>query len=260
VIASKRRQDIGTKQLDFLKAALTQAKAERAAGTYRVLALATHHPPFTGSPYHVPSPEMLKMIDEVCQEVGIYPEIHLSGHSHLYERFTRTVKGRQIPYIVAGNGGYPGLPGLKKGKPAPVPKAPQSGKDASGNPLKLETFNNRTFGFLRVTVSASELDVVSIGVDPDTHKTTPMDGFSVNLKAGIVTDTHNIPANVSLAQAASIASKKKKPSAQKAGPKAASKTANKKAGKKAPATKASKKAAVKKESAPKTPKKKRSRT
>jgi hypothetical protein len=59
VIASTRVPAVGTKQLDFLEAALTQAKAERAAGRYRVLALATHHPPFTGSPYHVPSPEML---------------------------------------------------------------------------------------------------------------------------------------------------------------------------------------------------------
>jgi Calcineurin-like phosphoesterase len=254
VIASTRRSDVGTKQLDFLKAALTQAKAERAAGRYRLLALATHHPPFTGSPYHVPSPEMLKMIDEVCAEVGIYPDIHLSGHSHLYERFTRTVKGRQIPYVVAGNAGYPGLPGLKKGgKPAPVPKAPQTGKDAGGNTLKLETFNNKTFGFLRVTVSATELDVIAIGIDPDTGKTAPLDGFSLNLKNGIVTDTHNIPANSSLAQASSIASRRRKSDSQKAG----SKSASKKAARKSPSKKAVKKVAVKKPSAQKAPKKKR---
>jgi hypothetical protein len=193
--------------------------------------------------------------------VGIYPDIHLSGHSHLYERFTRTVKKRQIPYIVAGNGGYPGLAGLKKGgKPAPAPKAPQKGKDASGNDLKLETFNNKTFGFLRMTVSASELDLVAIGVDTDTGKTTPIDGFSVDLKNGIVTDTQNIPANSSLAQAARIATKKKKKGAQKAGAKAASKTADKKAAKKDATTKAPKKAVVKKKLTPKIAKKKRSRT
>jgi hypothetical protein len=203
---------------------------------------------------------MLKVIDKVCAEVGIYPDIHLSGHSHLYERFTRTVEGRQIPYIVSGNAGYPGLPGLKKGgKPAPVPNVGQLGTDASGNPLKLETFNNKTFGFLRVTVSASELDVVSIGVDPDTYKTAPMDGFSVNLETGVVTDTQNIPANSSFAQATSIASKKKKRATQKAGVKAAGKTANKTAGRNGPATRASKKAAVQKKAAPKAPKK-RSKT
>ena len=259
VIASTTRADVGTKQLDFLKDALTQAKAERAAGTYRVIALATHHPPFTGSPFHVPSPGMLKMIDQVCEEVGIYPDIHLSGHSHLYERFTRTVHGRQIPYIVSGNAGYPGLPGLKKGgKPAPVPNVGELGKDASGNPLKLETFNNKTFGFLRVTVAASELDVVAIGVDPDTGDTTPLDGFSVNLNTGVVTDTQNIPANSSLAEAASISSKKKKVPAVKTGAKAAKKSASRKASKTVPAKKAATKA-VKKATA-KVAKKARSRS
>jgi hypothetical protein len=232
LIASKTRADIGTKQLDFLKAALTQAKAERSKGNYRAIALATHHPPFTGDPFHVPSPAMLKMIDQVCEQVGIYPDIHLSGHSHLYERFTRTIKGRQIPYLVAGMGGYPNLTGLKTGKQAPPPKSPQTGEDASGNPLKLETFNNKTFGFLRMTVSASELDVVFVGVDPDTNKTTPMDGFSLNLKTGTVTDTQNVPANMSLAQAASRPSAKKKSRVQKAGA-AAKKSGGKKAPKKA---------------------------
>lgn len=226
VIASTRRPDVGTVQLDFLKAALAQAKTERAAGNSRAIALATHHPPFTGCPYHLPSPGMLKMIDDVCEQAGIYPDIHLSGHSHLYERFTRTVNGRQIPYIVAGMGGYPNLTGLKKGKQPAPPKAPQKGKDASGNPLKLETFNNRTFGFLRVTVSATELDVVVVGVDPDTVKTAPMDGFSLDLKTGVVTDTHGIPANVSFAQASSISAKK--------ATKSTAKTARRKAAKKDP--------------------------
>jgi hypothetical protein len=220
-IPSTQRADIGTKQLDFLNAALTQAKAERSKGNYRVIALATHHPPFTGSPFHVPSPGMLKMIDQVCEQVGIYPDIHLSGHSHLYERFTRTVKGRQIPYLVAGMAGYPNLTGLKKGKPVPVPQL-KTGTDASGNPLKLENFNNKTFGFLRMTVSASELDLVFIGVDPDTGNTAPMDGFSLDLKAGVVTDTQNIPVNVSFAQAASkSAAKTKKATANKAASKKA---------------------------------------
>ena len=244
VIASTTRADIGTKQLDFLKDALTQANAERAKGNYRAIALATHHPPFTGDPFHVPSPGMLKTIDQVCEQVGLYPDIHLSGHSHLYERFTRTIKGRQIPYLVAGMGGYPNLTGLKKGKQPTPPEAPQTGEDASGNALKLETFNNKTFGFLRMTVSATELDVVFIGVDPDTNRTTSMDGFSLDLKTGVVTDTHNITANVSLAQAASRPLTRKKGMAQKAAVTTANKRASK-APKKVAAKKTAKKVANK---------------
>ncbi len=57
---------IGHAQLDFLQQQLAAAKAERACGKWRALVIATHHPPFTGSPQHVPSPTMLQQIDEAC--------------------------------------------------------------------------------------------------------------------------------------------------------------------------------------------------
>jgi hypothetical protein len=144
--------------------------------------------------------------------------------------------------------GYPNLTGLKKGKPVPVPQL-QTGTDGTGNPLKLENFNNKTFGFLRMTVSAWELDLVFIGVDPDTGETAPMDGFSLNLKTGVVTDTQNIPANASFAQAAlKSAAKTKKAKGNK--------TANKKIGAKTALRKqAPKKSAVKKAPARKSAKK-----
>ena len=37
---------------------------------------------------------------------GFWPDAVLSGHAHLYQRFTRRVDGREIPYIVAGSGGF----------------------------------------------------------------------------------------------------------------------------------------------------------
>jgi hypothetical protein len=55
VIASSANAAIGTKQLDFLKLQLTAAKAERDQGKGRALIIATHHPPFTGSAFHVPA-------------------------------------------------------------------------------------------------------------------------------------------------------------------------------------------------------------
>lgn len=147
-------QKVGNVQLTFLKQQLQAAKAERDGGTWRALIIATHHPPFTGSPSHVPSPTMLKQIDDLCTEVGIFPDMHLSGHAHLYERYTRTVNGKKIPYLVAGMGGYYNLPGLKPGKHVPPPRTPASGTDASGNPLTLELYNDDTFGFVRVSVTA----------------------------------------------------------------------------------------------------------
>jgi len=177
---------VGDAQLVFLQQQLTAAKAERASGQPRVLIIATHHPPFTGSPQHVPSPSMLKQIDQVCAEVGIQPDLHLSGHAHLYERYTRTVNGKKIPYLVAGMGGYYNLPGLKPGKPTTPPKTPQSGTDASGNPLTLEVYNDTTFGFLRMTVSPSVVTCEFVTVDPNSGKTGIGDSFTLDIDANTV--------------------------------------------------------------------------
>jgi hypothetical protein len=184
VIANSK---IGDAQLNFLKQQLAAAKAERAAGQGRALIIATHHPPFTGSPSHVPSPNMLKQIDQACHAAGIQPDLHLSGHAHLYERYTRTVGGKQIPYLVAGMGGYYNLPGLKPpNRRPPVPKFPASGTDASGNSLKLEVYNDDTFGFVRLTVSPTSLAGEFVTVEPKSGKIGVGDNFTFELDANSV--------------------------------------------------------------------------
>jgi hypothetical protein len=177
---------IGNAQLTFLQQQLAAAKAERDSGQWRALVIATHHPPFTGSPEHVPSPSMLKQIDQACSAEGILPDLYLSGHAHLYERYTRTVKGKQIPYLVAGMGGYYNLSGSKPGKPSTPPKTPQSGQDASGNPLRLEVYNDNTFGFLRITVSTSQITGQFVTVNTSSGKTGVGDSFSLNLQNNTV--------------------------------------------------------------------------
>jgi hypothetical protein len=184
VIANSK---VGNAQLTFLKQQLAAAKAERDKGQWRALVIATHHPPFTGSPSHVPSPTMLKQIDDACSAAGIMPDLHLSGHAHLYERYTRTVGGKQIPYLVAGMGGYYNLPGLKPAnKRAPLPKFPASGTDASGNPLRMEMYNYDTFGFLRITVSPASITGEFVTVDTGSGKTGTGDSFTVDLQASTV--------------------------------------------------------------------------
>lgn len=200
---------IGNVQLDFLTAQLTAAKTERANGQARALILATHHPPFTGSPFHIPSPDMLAQIDQICDSVGIWPDMHLSGHSHLYERYTRTVKGKQIVYLVAGMGGFYNLAGLKPGKLPPPPKTPQSGTDAAGNPLTMNIYNDTTFGFLRVTVSAKSIVGEFVSVNPDTGKTGVADSFTVNLQANTVTSGKTGKSGAGTKKAGKKASKNK---------------------------------------------------
>ena len=132
---------------------------------------------------------MLKQIDDACSAAGIQPDLHLSGHAHLYERYTRTVGGKQIPYLVAGMGGYYDLPGLKPAnRRTGPPTTPASGTDASGNPLRLDVYNDNTFGFLRITVSPGSIAGEFVTVDPTSGKTGVGDSFTLDLKTNTVSN------------------------------------------------------------------------
>jgi hypothetical protein len=93
---------VGNAQLSFLQQQLGggQSGAGQRAG-----ARVDHRhasPSIYASPQHVPSPTMLQQIDQACAAAGIQPDLHLSGHAHLYERNTRT--GRRKTDSVRGRG------------------------------------------------------------------------------------------------------------------------------------------------------------
>lgn len=178
---------VGNAQLTFLQQQLQAAAQQRKSGDRRALIVAVHHPPFTGSQDHAPSPNVLTDLDGACQTAGIQPDLVLSGHAHLYERYTRFLGTTQIPFVVAGMGGYFNLSGFKlsiNGKP---PKTPAVGSDIKGNKLILETYDDKTFGFLRLRVSAAALKCTSVTVDPATKQTKETDSFTVDLNRHIVT-------------------------------------------------------------------------
>jgi uncharacterized membrane protein YgcG len=114
------------------------------------------------------------------------PDLVLSGHSHLYERYSRTIAGNVIPYVVAGNGGFYNLAGTKTDKNGNPPTPGVTGTDGKGNPLTLKTYNETTFGFLRLTVSPDSIVFESLGVT--SGPTSTIDSFTVDLNAHTVTD------------------------------------------------------------------------
>jgi hypothetical protein len=186
---------IGTDQLAFLTSELTRFAGDRKADTKntnpQALVIAVHHPPFTGSSQHMPSAAMLKAMDTCCTQAGVWPDIVLSGHAHLYERYTRIMKsdGRQIPYVVAGNGGYYDLSGLKKNQQGQKPVAGQQKEsDGAGNTITLDSYSDSQFGFLRITFNATSIAVESIAVNTAarTDTTVPpttssIDSFTLTL-------------------------------------------------------------------------------
>lgn len=195
---------IGQDQVNFLTQQLQAALAARQADTQnqnpQALIIAVHHPPFTGSSQHFPSASMLQQIDACCTQAGIWPDLVLSGHAHLYERYTRTMAadGRQIPYVVAGNGGYYNLSKMKMNARRQKPVAGQHTEpDGFGNTVSLDQYNETDYGFLRITVNAASILVESLGIQPpvSTTTTTPpppvppatlIDSFTVNLATHVV--------------------------------------------------------------------------
>ncbi|HEV2424022.1 MAG TPA: metallophosphoesterase [Terriglobia bacterium] len=177
----------GTAQLTFLEQQLANAVTERSHGDVRALIIAIHHPPFTGSSQHVPSPAMLQDIDNACTQAGILPDVVLSGHAHLYERYTRVVQNRQIPFVVAGTGGYFNHSKFSTGFGGAKPAPPVTGTDAKGNPLTLEAYNDTQWGFLRLTASAASLTCQFFALPAGGGAAAVQDSVTLDLSKHVLT-------------------------------------------------------------------------
>ncbi len=138
---------LDSRQVDFLQTALARVKSQNYTGA---VIIAVHHPPFTGGSTHGGSPLMLQDVDNACLAAGVWPHAVFSGHSHNYQRFTRTVNGLQIPYLVAGCGGHAPLAKMSATYRTPFP---------IDSTLTLESYDDTDYGYLRVVVNATTLTI-----------------------------------------------------------------------------------------------------
>src|SRR5580704_3173522 len=161
-------------QLTFLQNELKRLKPDRQAGKRAVL-LAVHHPPLSADARHGGSSGELADIDACCTAAGLWPDAVLSGHAHLYQRFTRVIQGKETPYIVAGSGGFAATAPM-----GGLPNAPVKSGDHTlvVNPIV-------EFGYLTITTDAKTLTI--------TFKTSVQkqvmqrDSVTVDLKSGTIT-------------------------------------------------------------------------
>jgi len=174
---------VGQAQKQFLIDQLSSVREEAAGGFTGATVLAVHHPPFTMSSEHNPSPDMLAEIDDACQKAQFVPDIIASGHAHIYERYTRYVNGRQVPFLVAGCGGYPPQSNVKTRPPRP----PVDGKDEKGNRVVLENFFDHMFGYLRLAVSGEILSCEFVAVSDRSSPGKTLDRFTLDLKKHTLT-------------------------------------------------------------------------
>jgi 3',5'-cyclic AMP phosphodiesterase CpdA len=149
------------------------------------LLVTMHHPIYSMDQFHGGSAYMGGLLDAAVAASGRTPDAVLTGHVHNYQRFTRAMEGRELPYIVSGAGGYwhlhymakddQGLP-LPQGSPWPVP----------GTDVILENYCEDRHGFLRLTASRTALHGEYVSV-PHSHESwrngpvTTVDTFTLDL-------------------------------------------------------------------------------
>lgn len=161
--------DVGDEQLEFLKEELKRLKPEREAGD-RAVIIACHHPPASVGEH--PGSEGLEAdLNSAFEESGLYPDAVLSGHAHLYQRFTRKVGEREIPYVVAGAGGFSETP----------PRTPVK-KGATDGEYTLAVDPIVHFGYLTVTVDMNTKRL-TIAYRPS-NSAIKGDSVAVDLEAG----------------------------------------------------------------------------
>ena len=161
--------DAGEEQLEFLKSELKRLQPEREAGE-RAVIVACHHPPASVSE-HPGSAGLDDDLKSAFEDAGLLPDAVLSGHAHLYQRYTRKVDGREIPYVVAGAGGFSATHPWTK-VTAPLTQGEYT---LVAQPIV-------AFGYLTVTVDMNAKQL-TIGYRPS-DETVNGDSVTVDLKAG----------------------------------------------------------------------------
>ncbi|HET6327277.1 MAG TPA: metallophosphoesterase [Planctomycetaceae bacterium] len=172
-------------QQRWLENQMKTAKAKVDGGQDKALIVAVHHPPYSLDSAHGGSPDILAALDRAIEVSGHYPDAVFSGHVHNYQRFTREEAGRQIPFVIAGNGGYADSPKAVHQLQLDENKKPIPHKrfETTVKGVFLDSYDEVNPGYLRITVDKQNLKgeyfvVPFEGSLPE----EPVDVFAVNLK------------------------------------------------------------------------------
>lgn len=164
-------------QIAWLQSELTAAPQEKA------LIVSMHHPIYSADTYHSGSAYMHTTLDQAIQKSGRVPDAVFAGHVHNYQRYTRTLNGRAIPYIVAGAGGYYNLHAMQQVQGAPI-KTPYPLPDEQG--VILESYCDDHHGYLLLEVDGQTLNgqyfTVPTPQEPASNPAQQIDAFTLNLK------------------------------------------------------------------------------
>lgn len=159
---------------------LKNAQKER---SNKALIVTLHHPPFSMDPHHGASAAMQKLLADSFKQANVYPDIVLTGHVHNYQRFTQNIGKVQIPYIVAGAGGYWHLHNINTGGTTIATPTPSPFKD-----VVFEKYSEDRHGFMRITIDMNKKEFLgeyfTVPRLQESWKAAPVlfDSFTIDLK------------------------------------------------------------------------------
>jgi acid phosphatase type 7 len=135
-------------QIDWFTNELKTAPNDKA------LIVCVHHPPYSVDNHHSGSQLILDTLDNAFEQSGRVADIVFAAHVHNYQRFTRVLHERQIPYIVAGAGGYWNLHYMQKDPDGSQIEVPCQLPDADAT---LENYCDNRHGFMRIRITQKKL-------------------------------------------------------------------------------------------------------
>jgi hypothetical protein len=164
-------------QYDWLVKTL---KAVRKKRDGRAVFLAVHYPPYSAATNFMqrgdpnlgqnPRSREVRSLGMILQEAfhssGQYPDAVFSAHAHHYQRITYTqASGHETPYLIVGSGGHAPIENLfQTCENGPGPAAstpcqivlPPGLTLPKGDCAELAAYNDRDFGFLRLTLDMNK--------------------------------------------------------------------------------------------------------
>ncbi len=164
------------------------AQELQSAPTDAALVVTMHHPIYSADAHHGGSNYLGGVLDKAMADSGRTPDLIFSGHVHNYQRFTRPIAGRQLPYIVNGAGGYWNLHYVAKDDTGNTVTAPWL---VPGTDLTLESYADTRHGFLRLEVSPTTVTGTYMTVPrPQESWADPAevyDSFALDLRSHMLT-------------------------------------------------------------------------
>jgi predicted phosphodiesterase len=151
-----------------------QSELENAA-TGKALIVAVHHPIYSAYGPKPGSQHLYDFLNTACTTAkNRTPDLVLTGHVHNYQRFTGKLAGKDVPFIVAGAGGY-NLRLHTLSKAFHQAKLPI---EMAGSDGRLEKFCDSQHGYLKITVSKGKMVVEYFAVpDPSAPATKALSPF-----------------------------------------------------------------------------------